>query len=418
MNWRDQLRPASFRGVPFHALSDSATFGRRTVLHEYPFRDLPYVEDMGRRAREIRVVGFVIGDDFMVQRDAMIEAIEQAGSGKLVHPQYGELNVSITDSGVTVDHATAEGGIARISFACIESGEAKFPIAQAATQDLLKQRSGFSLQALADRFAGALNVASLPLFAVDDALGRVNEFLGQVKQIIAPIAGVTGRSGVLALVDALLPQASALLQQPLQLARQIQGIVEAVRTAMPARSAVDALGQLATFGAGELHLPPTFLGQSLVYGLGAGDVPAPAPTPTRLREAGNRDVIHELIRGSAGSARARAVADLQFTDYDDAVAVRDAVVGHLDMVADISANDAVYDALSALRAALVRDVAARGADLARLVSYTPEVTTPALVLAHRLYDDASRDADLIARNRFQHPGFVPGGVPLEVPVDA
>ena len=39
---------------------------------------------------------------------------------------------------------------------------------------------------------------------------------------------------------------------------------------------------------------------------------------------------------------------------------------------------------------------------------------PALVLAHRLYDDPSWDADIVARNDVVHPGFVPGGVDLQV----
>lgn len=398
MSWQDQLRPASFRGVPFHALTDSATFGRRTVLHEYPFKDLPYVEDLGRRAREIRITGFVLGEDFMAERDALIEAIEQAGSGKLVHPQYGELTVTVADGGVTVEHSTAEGGCARISFSCIESGEAKFPIATSATQDILKGRADFAQGILAGGFAGLFNLDGLPSFAFDAAFGRINAFVSQVRGLIAPISGMFGRGDVLALIDAFVPQIGTLLQEPLQLAQQVQGIVGAVRTAMPAQSVPTALVPLATFGAGETHLPPI--------------------TPSRQQETINRDAINELVRGSAGIEHAHAIADMEFADFDTAIAIRDRAVDHLDIVADVTADDAVFDALTGLRAALVRDVAARGADLARLVSFTPQTTAPALVLAHQLYDDASRDADLLTHNRIPHPGFVPGGAALEVPVDA
>ena len=44
------LREASFKGAPFHVEETGGQFGRRTVLHEYPFRDLPYGEDLGRSA--------------------------------------------------------------------------------------------------------------------------------------------------------------------------------------------------------------------------------------------------------------------------------------------------------------------------------------------------------------------------------
>jgi len=39
---------------------------------------------------------------------------------------------------------------------------------------------------------------------------------------------------------------------------------------------------------------------------------------------------------------------------------------------------------------------------------------PAIVLAYRLYGDAERADEIVARNRVRHPGFVPGGQPLEV----
>ena len=71
-------------------------------------RDTPYVEDLGRRARVMRVDAIILGDDYRVRRDALIEAIEQSGPGKLVHPFYGELTVSLW-RGVKPVQSDAEG---------------------------------------------------------------------------------------------------------------------------------------------------------------------------------------------------------------------------------------------------------------------------------------------------------------------
>ncbi|MNN99925.1 hypothetical protein D3C81_2196910 [compost metagenome] len=49
--WRDRKQGASFRGVPFLVDTDSVPVGRRTQLHEFPQRDQPFVEDLGRRTR-------------------------------------------------------------------------------------------------------------------------------------------------------------------------------------------------------------------------------------------------------------------------------------------------------------------------------------------------------------------------------
>lgn len=93
-SWKDNLRPASFRGVPFQ-VDDEGTFGRRVQVHEYPNRDKPYTEDLGRAARRFTINAYLVGDDFFEVRDRLIVAIDTPGPGTLVHPYYGEIAVCI-----------------------------------------------------------------------------------------------------------------------------------------------------------------------------------------------------------------------------------------------------------------------------------------------------------------------------------
>ena len=67
--WRERLLSASFRGVEFGVTKASDDVGRRTVRHDYPQRDDPYVEDLGRAPRVISLTGFVLGEDYMTRRD-------------------------------------------------------------------------------------------------------------------------------------------------------------------------------------------------------------------------------------------------------------------------------------------------------------------------------------------------------------
>ncbi len=46
--WEEHLHQASFRGVPFAVLEADGLFGRRQAVHEYPYRETAWVEDMGR----------------------------------------------------------------------------------------------------------------------------------------------------------------------------------------------------------------------------------------------------------------------------------------------------------------------------------------------------------------------------------
>src|SRR5271163_2784072 len=89
LGWATKLRPASFRGVRFYVDTANAEGGRRWADHEYPARNTPFAEDLGRAQRVWRFTGYVIGDTWPLQRDALIRACEQDGPGELVHPTIG-----------------------------------------------------------------------------------------------------------------------------------------------------------------------------------------------------------------------------------------------------------------------------------------------------------------------------------------
>lgn len=59
-NWRARLRVAKFKGAPFYVDQQGRSSGRRTVVHEYPKRDIPYAEDMGRHALRYQITGYLI----------------------------------------------------------------------------------------------------------------------------------------------------------------------------------------------------------------------------------------------------------------------------------------------------------------------------------------------------------------------
>ena len=111
------LRPASFRGVSFQVNGTDLGAGRRVQVHEYPQRDQPWVEDLGRATREIAFDGFLIGADYVDQANQLLAALETAGAATLVHPWLGSMQVCLSaparvrfDSGLgcrpSASHAT------------------------------------------------------------------------------------------------------------------------------------------------------------------------------------------------------------------------------------------------------------------------------------------------------------------------
>lgn len=96
--WRDALVPASFRGVMFHVESSQRAGGRRTVVHQYPKRNTPYAEDMGREAAKWSITGYVIHGDraagnVLSQVSSLNSALDSDDAGTLQHPWLGSMLV-------------------------------------------------------------------------------------------------------------------------------------------------------------------------------------------------------------------------------------------------------------------------------------------------------------------------------------
>ncbi|MBA1998636.1 DNA circularization protein, partial [Escherichia coli] len=126
MTWKDRLQDASFRGVPFKVEEESAGTGRRVETHEYPNRDKPYTEDLGKITFRPSITAYVVGDDCFDQRDRLIDALNKPGPGTLVHPTYGELKVCV-DGEVRVSTSKSEGRIVRFDLKFVEAGELSYP---------------------------------------------------------------------------------------------------------------------------------------------------------------------------------------------------------------------------------------------------------------------------------------------------
>ncbi|WP_374572517.1 DNA circularization N-terminal domain-containing protein [Phenylobacterium sp.] len=160
-DWIAALQPASFRGVPFGVLSGESRFGRRLAVHEYPFRDKPWPEDLGRKTRRQRVTGFLVSDsliygggDVIAQRERMVAAAETEGSGALVHPTYGRLEVSVDD--LSVVERWDAGRYFELAFSFVESGAREFPSTDSSTGDAVGIAADAAEAAVSDDFAGAI----------------------------------------------------------------------------------------------------------------------------------------------------------------------------------------------------------------------------------------------------------------------
>lgn len=398
MAWHDDLQrvtingrrmiAASFRGVPFFVEESQRTGGRRTVPHEFWGRDEPWVEDGGRQARTFPVEAYVVGDDYVQQRDDLLEVLEEkSGPGELIHPYHGRR--SAICSNLTVRETSAEGRIARFAIEFTET-PAQPPIPEAVSDPdgLLSLSADDALDATRTEFDDAFDIIGLPGFAIASATAAVEGMSRNVNEVLSPIVSVTEESAKLsAELDIMAATASELVRTPGAVLDSLQGALGVLveTTLATPLSVLYALSAAAEFDFG----------------------PEPAgDTPTRDRERENRRHLAAAMRRVLVIEAARLASRGTYETVDDAIATRDQLADQLESEA-ATAGDTAYPALVKLRSDLLLTVPPEGT-FARLVTIERPVPVPSLVLTYQLYGSVDAEDDVVARNRPAHPGFMAG----------
>jgi len=413
MGWRDNYRAASFRGVPFFVESADSTHGRRQAVHEHAQRDVPYTEDLGRKAREFSVSGYLIGADYQTQRDELIKACETAGPGVLVHPYRGEMTV--TCRGLGVSESSNEGGMCLVKLTFLESGEASYPSAKVDTVNAISAKGNAVTVAAEKSFVSDFLTTGFPAYVTESAatgLSDLGEFMAAPGVSFA--GDLQAASDFYLQAKGLGSEAFSLVQQPLQMVSRITGLFGSIRSAF----GVNALDMLTSLFD---RSPPSYSGSTA--------------TPSRQQQATNSLAMNALVRQVAVAEAAKAAVVTQtpvtttsgvtqvttvptvYDSYQAAIKVREELVDRIDSESESTPNDELYVALSDLRTSVVKAVPDPEQDLARIVQYVPRETLLSLLVAYQIYGDAGRADEIAARNNPPHPGFLMGGNQLEVLAD-
>ena len=370
------LRAASFRGVPFVVQGGSAKFGRRVVIRQFPQRDTPAAEDLGRDAREFVVQGFVIGDDWKDRRDRLIVAVEKPGKGLLVHPTFGELEVSIPTDGFEVTEDVSELRMSAFRLTCVEAGELVFPTGAPSGLGLINAAVSAMNSTALDDFVAAFSVLEGGFIAAE-ALADVSAALDALADAIrAPLVVFDVASAVLDEIEGIADAAATLIALPDEFAAAVQAVMDKI----------DNLAAILGFADRD-------------DGPNGPPVPGAGSTADERTVATNARAVRDLFKRTACAKLADVSGDVEFGSHDEAVAFRGTVADLYTDEAEIGAvSGAAFVALSDLRTHVAAHVTAKAADLARLIVYVPVGIETSLTLAAELYDDASRAREIEDRN--------------------
>jgi prophage DNA circulation protein len=103
-DWKETLRPVSYKGVVFPATQIRGRSGRKLVKHVYPYRPGQDIVDLGRQPLQLDVTAVFANDPFLTRAygkdlypgryEQLLAAIHEGTSGELVHPVFGSLRAA------------------------------------------------------------------------------------------------------------------------------------------------------------------------------------------------------------------------------------------------------------------------------------------------------------------------------------
>lgn len=393
MSWRARIRKASFRGVAFGVADAQLEAGRRAVVHEFPQRDLPYVEDMGAAPARFTIQAFVLGKNYLEARDQLEAALQKPGAGTLVHPWYGEIEVA-QFAPYRVRHSAQDGGMAVFELSFCRQNAPTSPSASLnqalrgiLRADLAGALSCEALDGLVKLAGEAEYVISQTWELVTDAVTTVQAIMGgDVYAIADVLGGLTGLD----------------LTGAVSLGERLWGVYQGLAAQL---SPMEAGARWAEAARAPYTVP---------------DPPHAGSYRQTIRA--NGQAVADFTRRIAVAEAARACASAVPPSRAAATTLRDALVDALDSAETLASGnaptdpdleiriaDALAEAGGASLAALAE--AARQAPDVRIM--TPATVLPSLALCYRYSGGVALEADLVARNHIPHPGFAPVE-PLEV----
>ena len=440
-DWQSKLQPSSFRGVPFAVIAEEGSHGRRQAVHEYPYRDTAWVEDMGLGIRRVAIRGFLIqdsqmygGGDVIAQRQALISACEEKGAGTLIHPTLGEMIVAIPENGLRLSGSADSGRVFEFTLMAIESGLKIFAVTgsrttgKAVRTNYLKLASTTVFSTIA-RIKGEIRGVTQGIKTIKNTLVFWTNMVGSTINEVTNVSNVlnstfgnqrygryskgtvggtsSGITGSLVIDDSDDSQALAELVSA-QAIMDRKEITDTV-TKLNSSSTVDGLIQrtadvISTIlncagGVNERILALEKLANSI-------------RTEYQQSAAGGEiaETVNTLIIVLCSGAMAVAASESNPTSRDEAELITRRVAEQLDIALLISgdrAEDGLYGELLLVRSSFLDTMSAISSELSELMQFNSAQPLPALALANRLYQDAARANELIQESNVPHPAFMP-----------
>ena len=203
MGWKDDLQDASFRGVQFECTSTNESGSKSLAVKQPPYSNKASVEDMGNNPLKISIEAIFSGENYKIEMDALWAALVATGSGELIHPVHGVMQVYAES--YQIGHVAEDVDTCKISIEFLQAEDKERPLfipiavpvsiplysipdsPVTALQSVLKKLQQFN----PNKFFSFVN-------KIRDGISAARQFLGTVK---GAIENVLSPDWIVGLID-------------------------------------------------------------------------------------------------------------------------------------------------------------------------------------------------------------------------
>jgi prophage DNA circulation protein len=401
MSWLTQLKDASYKGVPFKVDIADLQFGRDIEVSQTPTGQLisketgepiggglnPWVRDRGLLQKQFTVTAHFAGLNYLTERDAFIGAIENGGGGELQLPTFDPINVIAGKAAIQFNNKQGGFESIKVVFHRYElkvQPETSINTQKAATEGIDASKETFLASFGTKLESGAQWVAEASTNLTTNISTTINDTLG-LGAVGDGLEAVTEASNTLA------QNATTLIYTPTVLADQINDAVSALTFAFeqPINAFNAQLQMLENYG---------------VVNNSAGS------TPTEQDAIDNNNSFVMIVNNTALAEAGRAAVLEEYTTLDDAQRAKSRFEAAARAQQLLNGNTPGYEEsyreISDIMALVSSHITAQG-ELPSNVDISYPDTNVSVVLAHDLYGDAERGAEIVNRNSVRNPLFLP-----------
>lgn len=386
----DYYRQGSFRGVEFEYIEDDYAYKVKEAGQNL-LADDETTETLAAAPREFALTVAVCGRDAVKKRNDLIKALEDTSAGILVHPQYGEISVKVSDAGFNVHSAADSGNWFEFVINFIKTDDNGLRLTVVPVSERAEQKHAEAVNRAAETLSAKaknnIQVKGWLDTVADDTAAFADKVLNNVKTLLEKEILPTGAlEKIKGSIDAMSGGILSLINAPDVWALEIMDLLDIDGASFDLYERLSALSVKPS--------KPQYL------------------TETRKHSVQNQENVLTLFK-TAAVLQGLNKGVLMETPSDLQTAER---IERMTVLAE-SVTDADAEMQQAFETVLQTSVAVlKSIKKERTKQITAAETIPAVVLLHQTGGTAlmRKNEDFVPRNHIRHPLFVAGGVITEV----